>query len=163
MATKQEIFHWIKTNLPKTILNKRIQSIKDIDYSFIKPMFNKSILFKSEDYFIEKHKEGINGQCFYIASYIWMKKHKNINNLKLCIGLARSDRSSKFYWHSWLVHEDKKILIEPTNIIRKDYWGVCLNREQSVNFIKERLELIACLNVFNKKYRITNKMLIDLL
>jgi hypothetical protein len=160
MTTKNEIYNWIKINIPKVIIKQRIQSIKEAHYSVIYPMFKKSVLFKHEDYFIKKHKDGINGLCFDIASYLWMKNH-NHHNLKLCVGLARTNK--KFYWHAWLVDKNNKTLIEPTDLIRENYYGVCLTRRQSIIFVKDRIDTIACLNLRDKKYKVTNQMLIDLL
>ncbi len=162
MATKQEMFDWIFCNLPFVEEKEQIENHSMIEYFAVKLIYKRAEYFDPKQYKIKEYKHSVAQKCYCVSSYIWLKKNNLINdNFKLVLGLACHD--DWFNWHAWIVDTDKNIIIEPTPIIREHYWGVILTRKQTTDFIRDRIDLVASLNLHNNKFKVSNQMLINLI
>ena len=70
------------------------------------------------------------GLCDYNSSKFYVEN----DGIKICTGLAYNEDSKVWIGHTWCIDGDNKVY-ECTPIVRDNYFGMVLNKEETENFI----------------------------
>ncbi len=62
---------------------------------------------------------------------------KNITKLNICTGWAFDKKLKVWTRHSWVIHPDDKVLLEPTPFKRDEYFGVILTDKETFHFMRK--------------------------
>ena len=70
------------------------------------------------------------GLCDYNSSKFYVEN----DGIKICTGLAYNEDSKVWIGHTWCIDGDNKVY-ECTPLVRDNYFGMVLNKEETENFI----------------------------
>lgn len=77
-------------------------------------------------------------QCHSTSAKIF-RNSDGIAPLRICNGWAYDAELQLWIYHSWVIHPDDKILLEPTPHSRDAYYGIVLTPSETAEFMQKWL------------------------